>query len=436
MIREKSVLGNIGNLIDSINEDVVKQANAKKASELKGSDGGDPGSVKGPTASPTGKLDGNTQKPSFGARANENEKDVEGDVANSPGAVSNSLSDATNEHDSPNIGLHQSATGEDPSAENAFKGTKEDPGTSAPLDGEDMGEKYSSTKLASMSFDALYNLSIAKTEHLLARLGDGQTFTNAKAAADPAAKTTPAPTPTEAAAAGYALADLAAANSTKEAAVNDLVASIIKEACDAADLVGELLYKNAEQEQQMMPPDGQQLPPALAGGGGEMPPGGGGGMPPEMGGGGGMPPGADPMAGGGGMPPGGEGGAPGGGGADEGIQAINEMANSMIEAGIPPEKLMEALEAVAAQMGGGGEGAPPEAGGGGEGAPPAPEEKAGSAMTREEMEGLYKCAYSVAKIMENGQFRRIRPAKNSKQATDQKAQVDYLNYAREVLRMK
>jgi hypothetical protein len=411
-----SVLGILDTLIDEINEH-EKQASVKKTAADDGSGSGsykkDPGSKGGESTHPTAKLDGGNHPASYGAHGAETSKDVKEEVPNCPDSTSTSVNEDGRDHDHVQVGMRASATGEAPEIENAYKGTKDDPGTSTKVNAEHMGEKYSS-----MAFPALYKEAVAKTELLLTRLAADQTFGSKQASAT---------TTADAAAAGYALADLAAMSPddprmAKMAAAHDLVATIQKEAFDDADLAGEYLYKLAAQEQAMMPPE-EGPPPTEAS------------LPPEMGGGAAPPP--EAAAAGGAPPEGGE----GGGGPEEIEAAINEFANAMIEAGVPPEALVQAVAQAAQQHAGGG-GAPggappggPEAGGmGGDPAAPGGEKMGAARVPYEELVSLHKWASAVCDRMQHGGFRRTYPRQGSKQAADRKEAVEYLNYIAEALR--
>jgi len=378
-----------------------KTAAAKKASEMGTSGQGskDPGGYArfggGPSTHPSAKVDSNTQAAPMGSRAKENEADVKEDH---PGAgVDNTSPNSGGDQDSHqyNIGTQQSATGEQPSVEDHYKGDKEDPGTASPANADDIGEKY-----GSMDFEPLCKLAFDSADALLADLARGMKL------GDPTVKAGEANAKL-AQAAGAELAN-APSDAEKRAFAHELIAHHIKDAHADADLVGQYLTiyaaeqtKLASQQFQPQPTTVKRADPM----GGMMdgpppdgaPPDAGGGMPPEAGG-GGMP----PAPGG----PGGEGG-PGGG-------VANELANVLMELGIPPDQLIAALQQAAGGAGGGG-GMPPEAGGGmppeaGGGMPPEAgggmpggAEKGGSAqISKADAEAVIKLASEVKNLYRAG----------------------------------
>jgi hypothetical protein len=454
---QNSVLGQLGSLIDEINGETVKTAAQHKAAMQKRADdeaGGsgsakkDPGGYTGPSTHPSAKADGMNHPAPVGFRAKENEKDVKEDVPDNVEEAPDNQQDS--DYDHVQLGTKKAPTGEDPSAEDSYKGKKDDPGTSHPADAEDVGEKYSA-----WSFPKLYKAACAKLEAVLERLAADEdvaptarsTRTPAFTATTPAQKTAGAD-PELAARAGSELAMMAAAlgqspdedSFQKFAVANDVTHALMVEGYQDADLVGEFLYKTAAYEEQLLKQAAGEMPPDMPPG---MPPGmpsmpGGGDLPPEAAGGpagpggaGAGPPidaaGAPPELGGpdGGM--GGHGGGAGGGGGDD---AINEMANALIDAGIPPEKLIAALQGAAGGAGGGGAGGP----GGGEPALGGEGEKAGGAqrLPRQDILAMHKIALDCRQHMASGRFRLKPPRDKTAQAARIEA-VNYLSYLKEVL---
>src|SRR5262245_4417272 len=114
----------------------------KSASEMGTSGQGtkDPGGYQGKSSHPSADADPSTQSAPMGSRAKENESDVKEDH---PGSGVDHVSPGGADEDKvmPNIGTRQSSTGEEPSVEDDYKGSKEDPGTSHPANAEDIGEK-------------------------------------------------------------------------------------------------------------------------------------------------------------------------------------------------------------------------------------------------------------------------------------------------------
>ena len=443
---DNSVIGQIGSLIEEVNASPEKRASHRKNAENQaggdGSAGQDPGGRRGGSSHPSAKADAGTQAARTGARADENAKDVSEEIpANVQGEGPGTCSD----YNQLQIGTRKAPTGEDPSSEDDYKSGKEDPGTSHPANASEIGEKYSS-----WSFPEIYKVACDLTNNVLARIANGEQLQErgSKQASSQHGREADIEA-LQASEAGYELAKLASQLGQTEvddsvikfAAAQDITIAFQKAGAEEADLVGEFLFKTAQYEQQMLkqsegnpmgagmegPPPGMEagLPPGGPGGGAELPP--------EMGG--------QPSAGGegGGPPMGGEGG---GGGED----AINELANALIDAGVPPEKLMEAIQAIAAGEGGG-EGAPPGAeammGGGGSSGPESAmtgdvgsEKPASARISRDDMITLYKAAASATDLQYSGRFKRVPANRLNKQSRAVRDEtVNYLSYIREVFRV-
>jgi hypothetical protein len=133
----------------------------------------DPGGYQGPTSHPVKNVDNSAQEASEGARSTENTSDVKAD---NPGASVDATSEATPGQDEQdqqqfNIGTQQSATGEDPSVEDDYKGGKDDPGTSHPAKTDNNaldGQKY-----ASATFKEAHTKSTDLANQILADLANG-----------------------------------------------------------------------------------------------------------------------------------------------------------------------------------------------------------------------------------------------------------------------
>jgi hypothetical protein len=372
-IPQASVIGRISSLIEEING--VKSAAAKgytkRATELGLSGDGtkDPGGYMGKSTHPSARAASNTHKTPLGSRAHENEADVKHDH---PGAgVDNTDPHSGGSQDDKqyNIGTHQSATGEDPEVEDDYKGWKEDRregdrgGTHHPADAEDIGEKYSSYRAKDLT-----KMAWSRMNELLADVANGVAYDANPAQAQPQSQYYNTP---------------AASDSEKTAAAQAIIEQTILDAQINADLVGEFLTKYAENYTALLKSAAGEM-------GGEME---GEGPPPE-----GPPPEGDmghgdDMFGGGGegdMPSGHEGmtgeGAPEG--HEGGGEGLDEMINALLQMGMTPEDIEQALQAH--MHGGGGEhgepdgdegmggGMPPDAGG----AIPAGLGKAGSYYRR------------------------------------------------------
>lgn len=409
---EKSagVLAYIDELIDEINASDRAKTAADDNMGIGKSPKTDPGSKGGPSSHPSAKADGGNQTANFGAHGKELTEEVKKlpDNVDASGQMTNSDSD----NNQIQIGVKKTPTGEDPAVEQAYKGHKDDPGTSMPASVEG-GEKYSS-----MTFESLYKMACDATNNVLTRLAVNETVKTAVAADVGAA-----------AAAGAALADavIAAGDpATKQAAAQELVASAINEGYRRAELVGQYLYKRAEAEAQMakradpdpglQTPDPSQLPPEMGGG---PPPGmGGGGPPPEMAGGPpGMPPdAAAPLpdaAAAGAHTSGGGGPSPHeGGGGDE--ESVNELANALIDSGIPVDALISALQHAQGDQATG-------------------EKMSAAQFTPQDRQALLWLSQNVIGLEKSGKFKRYRREQLGKEAQQNRdGLVDYLSTIREV----
>ena len=384
----------------------------------------DPGGHAGSSTHPTANVDNHGQTPSEGARSKENESDVE----EAEGAPSvNKAPDATDRQDQVqlNIGTQAAATGEDPSVEDNFKGTKDDPGTSSPFSTED-GQKY-----GQMAFGDIHKVATDLGNAVRADYANGFGLGTAPApkGTPPAAKTAGAQTPVAPAVAadlqaGYELAaSLGLNKQAAEGNVRDFLQAAVQDAVDDAARVINVIKQAAEEEvEESEPPaegaeGGGGAPPAPAEGGGAPPPGGGG-APPDLGallggGGGGAPP---PGAGMGGGDPSLEAQPP----SEE--EALQELAMALQELGIPVEALAAAAGGGAGggmapppggDMGGGGMAPPPP---GGEMVPPPPEAGGGMAPPLGKVAAAAQLAQNVKAFMRSGRF-QIKEAK-TKRARD------------------
>lgn len=131
----------------------------------------DPGGYQGASSHPTANVDNRGQSASEGARSSENESDVKADVPNNVNSAPDAK-DGQSDDVNINIGTTQSATGEDPSTEDDYKGGKDDPGSSHPArtDNDALdGHKYASLKMG-QAYDLHTNLA----NGILADLAMGQ----------------------------------------------------------------------------------------------------------------------------------------------------------------------------------------------------------------------------------------------------------------------
>ena len=347
-----AVFSSLRSFFDEIDNE--KQAAAKS----------EPGSIGGETSWPGKNVDDGLINVQEGTRYSENTKDVK-DAVGAPSVESAGDPKGQMQYEL-QVGVKHAPTGEDPSAENDFKGTKEDPGTTSVMKADD-GEKYGEwnfKKLASeigrLGNELMADLGQGRLGEKRAVAGGNTVHSRGQtqpvqhpqhASAAPPAADYPDEETKQAAMAGYKLAAaLGLDDGGADAQVSGMVETIIKEAQFQADKVAEYLGGFASAVK-------QAADPAMGG----APPGAG----DPMGGGGG-PPGGDGDMDDAGGPPGGPGGPPGGG-----------QDPMEILAQLPPEVLQQLVAAI--QQGGLGDGGgagpgpggpPPDAGGGPPAGPP------------------------------------------------------------------
>ena len=136
-----------------------KAASAKKTKKAEANT--EAGSYEGGTSHPVKSVDDQTEEAHEGARSSENSADIKNQV---PAGGVDSASDSTPDQEDQqfDVGITSTSTGEDSANEDNFKGTKDDPGTTAKAKTED-GEKYSS-----MNFGKLKGLTEKKANALMA----------------------------------------------------------------------------------------------------------------------------------------------------------------------------------------------------------------------------------------------------------------------------
>ena len=349
----------------------LNEVDGEKRASVKKAAGTEAGSIGGATTHPVGSVDDQTSKATEGSRSAENTADVKKTIPISVDATSGTGPDQEGQQF--NVGLKSTETGKDPSNEDAFKGDKDDPGTSHPAKTDD-GEKY-----GSMSFSQLKKLSEKKANDIMAEIAVGAkqaaarpmpAAPQAKREAPKAAVPAKSPETTaakaeqlKAAAAGYELAS----NAVQAASANDAqvktaaaVEQTIRDALAAATMTGNYLreYEKQARMRKRAEDDAEAAPPAKDDSDGDE--GAAPGDAPADAGGGGAPPGLglDPSmlgdmsggGGGGGPPP-----AAGGGGAGGSPEAVQQLLMALIEMGVSPDEIMQQLQAA----GGAGGGAPP-----------------------------------------------------------------------------
>lgn len=390
---QRSLFAQLNALADEISKSPVKTAAEKAA----GPTPSDPGGYAGASSHPSAHVDNDVQAATEGARASEYEADIKKQqgalaVDNTPEMSQEGRQDDVQL----NIGTNAAATGEDPSAEKDYKGTKDDPGTSHPAKTND-GEKYSSVtfkeardRAAALGNDILANIinfgadkltnekAAEMPAFLKAKMGDKEDKAEKKDAPKGELKgdqhkldvdndgkiegSDLASLRNDKAAAfnaGYELAAvLGLSKEAAEASVREVCANTLREADEMADLfIGFTASKLAAADPTDAAAEGEDhsAPEDAESGASDAP------------GGDAAPAGLEAMMGGaggeeGGMPM--EAAGPEAGVGDD--EAVQELAMALEELGIPPEALIQALSQ-------GGEGA---AGAGAPGAEAMPTEEA------------------------------------------------------------
>jgi hypothetical protein len=202
------------------------------------------GGYEGSTTHPVKDVDDGTQEATTGARASENEKDNREEQGSAGVDSTPEASPGQQDGYQLNINMTESATGEDASTEDDFKGDKDDPGTTAKATTED-GEKYGEDT----SMADLLKASAAMGDQLCTLLTKKATGeqTEAPAAGQPQEKLSDAEV---AAKAGWELAGIANGELNKEsvdtAVVNDL-AQVITTAEDAAQKTAALVQSYTQE---------------------------------------------------------------------------------------------------------------------------------------------------------------------------------------------
>jgi hypothetical protein len=165
---QRSLFAQLNALAEEISQGAVKTAATKAAENPTPAD---PGTYTGASTHPTAHVDNNVQAATTGSRASEYEADIKKQqgalaVDNTPELPQEGRQDQVQL----NIGTNAAATGEDPASEHDYKGDKDDPGTSHPAKAND-GEKYSSVtfkqahaKCSNLGNDILAALLNASTE--------------------------------------------------------------------------------------------------------------------------------------------------------------------------------------------------------------------------------------------------------------------------------
>ena len=199
---KSSLFADIDNLVSLLNEKTASAPNPA-----------DPGGYKGKSSHPTANAENHGQNVMEGARSSENTSDIKADIGGQSVDSTSDLGADTQDAQQPNIGTNQSATGEDPSTEDDYKGGKDDPGSSHPARTDN--DSLDGNKYASASFQQLHELHDTLANAVLADLANFGEQLMPKAAGTPTGKTTKAaaaaptaitPTAVNDARAGYELA--------------------------------------------------------------------------------------------------------------------------------------------------------------------------------------------------------------------------------------
>lgn len=426
MSQRGNLFSTLNLLADQIGASKVAAANAAGHIKVAGPTPADPGGYAGGSSHPITKIDNGAQASSEGSRASENSSDVKamigkGSIDSAP--ESGVMAPGSQTQAQIDGGLKKTPTGEDPATEDAYKGKKDDPGTTHPAN-MSTNEKY-----ARMTFHELRAQHVELANALCADLitnngqatkaantqqvqapavnDQGLSATIEKAAA--ALQNTPAPDVL----AGYELAAYCGIDKTAAfQAVADTLEASICEALADADRVGQHIIARRKQasskkkagdgdasgEDHSKPGDADTGASASAGTNGDTDDSSSGGSGGPPGGGGSSP--SDALLGGLGDA---TGGPPGGGGQPSLEELLTQLVAALQEMGVGSQEL----------AGGGGD-APPGMGGGdpmapmGGGSPPP-----GGEMLPPDT-GM-KLAHAVRQFQRSGKFRFKEAADGSRE---------------------
>lgn len=355
---QRSLFAQLNSLAEEISHSSVKAAAVKAA----GPTPADPGTYVGASTHPTAHADNGVQTAVEGSRSHEYEADLKKQQGPLGVDSTPALSQEGRQDDVQlNIGTTAAATGEDPSSERDYKGTKDDPGTTHPAKTND-GEKYSAVtfKTARAQCGALGNDILANFINFgatkLTKQSEMPAFLKSKIAdkTDSCAKdekvTVPGANKTDsvdlepsdagetqeeskkeaAFLAGYELAAALGLDKTAaEAHVSEVCANTLRESDEMAELfLGYMAAKEAAADPTAEADEGEDhaAPEDAASGASDAP----------------APEGLAEMMGGANGGP--EMGGPEMGGAEGSPDdAVQELAMALEELGIPPEALIQAL---------------------------------------------------------------------------------------------
>jgi hypothetical protein len=222
----------------------------------------DPGGMEGKSSHPSATIgdDGDLPQPApEGEMSADNTAEVKKQIPDSVDSKSEATPANVPTQDEVQLGQGVDAakpTGEDPSTERDYKGTKEDPGsgstemggTSHPAKGS-FGEKYSSDQLTEMSDEDLYKQASELGNELLADVANGlfEHPAQEKQAAKP--EETKEATAEKAAQAGYTAAAAEGDDTDLDTQAGQVIASIVKTAHHQGDLVAAYLKQTTTELQ-------------------------------------------------------------------------------------------------------------------------------------------------------------------------------------------
>ena len=254
------LVGRVTDLLEEIGEEKSAAA-AKQAVD-------DPGSQGGKSSHPSATIgdDGDLPQPApEGTQSADNTKEVKKQIPNSVDSEPEATPGNAPKQDEVQLGQGVDAakpTGEDPSTERDFKGTKDDPGSSSSDMGGtshvakgSFGEKYSSDQLTGMDNDDLFKLAADLGNELLADVANGLFGAEKRAGQTPA-------TPAAAAAVGYKAASVEGVATDTDQLAGQVLTQIVKTAHHQADLiVSYLQHEQSELQKTAMPGEEEEVDP-------------------------------------------------------------------------------------------------------------------------------------------------------------------------------
>ena len=237
--------GSLFSALNALSAEIQTEKTAASRGRTKQADNpvpSDPGGYQGASTHPTATVDNRGQSASEGSRSSENESDVKADIPINVNDASDAR-DGQSDDVNLNIGMQQSATGEDASVEDDYKGGKDDPGSSHPArtDNDSLdGHKY-----ARLSMVGAYDLHTQLANGILADLANGQgsqltkqALADAKAGLNPSEAGAKPPTQPKPQMAGQAPAGQKMAGTPLSAAIEKAAAAVKAGAASDSPAVG------------------------------------------------------------------------------------------------------------------------------------------------------------------------------------------------------